>query len=59
MPMRVMFEESNDPKVEVKTFSFDKIHRVVDYMKDGMHDLVAANQARSRVQSRHWWDTRN
>ena len=36
MHMRVMSEESNDPKVEVKTLSFDKIDRVVDYMKDGM-----------------------
>ena len=51
VPMRVMFEESNDPKVEVKTLSFDEIHRVVHYMKDGMHDRVAAKQARSRVKS--------
>ena len=28
VPMRVMFEESNDPKVEVKTLSFDKMDRV-------------------------------
>ena len=38
VPMRVILEESNDPKVEVKTFSFDEIDRVVHYMKDGMHD---------------------
>ena len=57
--MRVMFEESNDPKVEVKTLSFDEIDRVVLYMKDGMHDRVAAKQARSRVKSPHWWDDQN
>ena len=56
VPMRVMFEESNDPKVEVQTLSLDEIDRVVHYMKDGMHDRVAAKQARSRVKSPHWWD---
>ena len=59
VPMRVNFEESNDPKVEVQTLSFDKIDRVVHYMKDGMHDRVAAKQARSRVKSPHWWDDQN
>ena len=59
VPMRVMFEESNDPKVEVKTSSFDEIDRVVHYMKDGMHVGVAAKQARSRVNSPHWWDDQN
>ena len=59
MPMRVMFQESNDPKVEVKTLSFGGIDRVVHYMKDGMHDRVAAKQARSRVKSPHWWDDQN
>ena len=57
--MRVLFEESNDPKVEVKTLSFDEIDRVVHYMNDGMHDRVAAKQARSRVKSPHWWDDQN
>ena len=56
MPMRVMFEGSNDPGVEVKTLSFDEIDGVVHYMKDGMHDRVVAKQARSRVKSPHWWD---
>ena len=56
MPMRVMFEESNDPKVEVKTLSFDEIDRVVHYMKDGMHYCVAAKQGRNRVKSPHWWE---
>ena len=51
--MRVMFEESNDPKVEVMTLSTDEIDHVVHYMKDGMHDRVAATQARSRVKSPH------
>ena len=51
VPMSIMFEDSNDPKVEVKTMSFDEIDRVVYYMKDGMHDRVAAKEARSRVKS--------
>ena len=59
VPMRVMFEDTNDAKVEVKTLSFDKIDRVVHYMRDGMHDRVAAKQARSRVKSPHWWDNQN
>ena len=59
VPMRVMFEESNDLKVEVKTLSFDEIDRVVYYMKGGMHDRLASKQARSRVISPHWWDDQN
>ena len=59
MPMRVMFEEGNDPKVEVKTLSFDEVDRAVHCMKDGMHDRVAAKQARGRVKSPHWWDDQN
>ena len=59
VPMRFMFEESNDPKVEVKTFSFDEIDHVVHYMKVGMHERVAAKQARSQVKSPHWWDDQN
>ena len=57
--MRVMFEDSNDPKVEVKTLSFDEIDRVVHYMKDGIHDRMAAKKARSRVKSPHCWDNQN
>ena len=59
MPMRVMFEEGNDPKAEVKTLMFEEINRVVHYMKDGMHDRVAAKQARSRVKSSQRWDDQN
>ena len=29
VPLRVMFQDSNDPKVEVKTLSFDEIATVV------------------------------
>ena len=56
VPMRVMFQESNDPKVEVKTLSFDEMDRVVHFMKDRMHDRVPAKQARSRVKCPQWWD---
>ena len=54
--MSVMFEESNNPEVEIKTLAFDEIDRVIHYMKDGMPDGVTAKQARSRVKSPHWWD---
>ena len=59
VPMRVMFEGSSDPKLEVKVLSFHIIDRVVRYMKGGMHDCVAAKLARSRVKSLHWWEDRN
>ena len=59
VPMRVMSEESNAPKVEVKTLSLHGLHRLFHYMKDGMHDRVAAKLARSRVKFPHWWDDRN
>ena len=59
VPMRVMFEESNDPKVEVNALSFDEIDRVVHYMHDGMQDRVAAKQARARFKSPHSWDDQN
>ena len=52
VPMRVMFGESNDPRVEVKTLSFDEIDHVVHYMKDEMHNRVA-------VKSPHCWDDQN
>ena len=56
MPVRVMCDQSNDPKAEVKTLSFDEIDCVVHYMRDGMHDRVAAKQTRSQVKSPYWWD---
>ena len=59
MPMRVMYEDSNNSKVEMKSLSFDEIDRVVGYMKDGMHYRGAAKQARSRVKSPHWWNDQN
>ena len=59
VPIRVMFEESKDLKVEVQTLSFDEIDRAVHYMNDGMCDHVAAKQARAWVKSAHWWDDQN
>ena len=59
MPMSVMSEESNDPKIEVHSLSFDDIDCVVHYMKDEMNDGVAAKQAPSWVKSPHWWDNEN
>ena len=48
MPMRVVFQDSTDLRAEVRTLLFDEIARVAHYMKDGMHDRVAAKEARSR-----------
>ena len=42
-PKRVMFQENDDRKVQVKTLSSDKIDGVVHCMKDGMHDSVVIN----------------
>ena len=54
MPMRVMFEESKDPKVEVGTLLFHEIDSLGDHMKYGMHKRVAAKQARSHIKCPHW-----
>ena len=59
VPIRVMFEESNNPKVAINTLSSDDMDRVVHYMKDGMHDRVAAKQATARVKYLHWSDDQN
>ena len=59
VPMWVMFEDNNDPKVEVKTLSFDEIDGVIHDMEDGMHDRMAAQEATSRVKSPHWWEDQN
>ena len=52
-PMRVKFKDNDKLKMEVKTWSLDEMDRVVDYMNDGLHDSVAARQARSPAQSPH------
>ena len=42
LPMRNVFEDSNNPEVKVKLLSFDKIDRSVHCMNDGVHGREAA-----------------
>ena len=45
--------------MEFKTLAFDEIDGVVHYIKECMHDHVAAKRARSQVKCPHWWDNQN
>ena len=59
VPMRVIFEpkEGTDQPIEgIDVLSHAEIHRVVNYMRMGMHDGVAAKKRRAMVTSPHWWD---
>ena len=59
VPMRVMFEpkEGTDQPVDgIDILSHSEIDDVVNYMRMGMHDRVAAKKKRAMVTSPHWWD---
>ena len=59
VPMRVMFElkEGTDQPVDgINVLSHAEIDDVVNYMRTGMHDRVAAKKVRAMVTSPHWWD---
>ena len=59
VPMRVMFEpkEGTDQPMEgIDVLSHAEIDHVVNYMRMGMHDRVAARKGRAMVTSPHWWD---
>ena len=59
VPMRVMFEAkegTDQPKDGIDVLSHAEIDHVVNYMRMGMHDRVAAKKGRARVTSPHWWD---
>ena len=59
VPMRVMFEpkEGTDQPVDgIDVLSHAEIHHVLNYMRMGMHDRVAAKKGRAMVTSPHWWD---
>ena len=58
MPMMVMFEEKSDATETVDVLSHSEIHRVIAYMRMGMHDRVAAREERAQAKSPHWWDDR-
>ena len=59
VPMRVMFEpkEGTDQAMDgIVVLSHAEIDHVVNYMRMGMHDRVAAKKGRAMVTSPHWWD---
>ena len=59
VPMRVMFEPkegTDQPMDGIDVLSHAKIDHVINYMRMGMHDLVAAKKGRAMVTSPYWWD---
>ena len=59
VPMRVMFEpkEGTDQPLDgIDVLSHAEIDRIVNYMRMGMHDRVAAKKRRAMVTSLHWCD---
>ena len=59
VPMKVMFEpkEGTDQPIDgIDVLSHAEIDHVVNYMRMGMHDRVAAKKRRAMVTSPHWWD---
>ena len=59
VPMWVTFEpkEGTDQPVDgIDILSRAEIDHVVNYMRMGMHDRVAAKKRRAMVTSPHWWD---
>ena len=59
VPMRVMFqtkEGTYQPMDGIDVLSHAEIDHVVNNMRLGMHDRVAAKKGRDMVTSPHWWD---
>ena len=59
VPMRVMFEPkegTDQPMDGIDVLPHAEIDDVVNYMRMGMHDRVAAKKRRAMVTSPHWWD---
>ena len=59
VPMRVMFEPKagmDQPMDGIDVLSHAEIDHVVNYMRMGMHDRVAAKKGRAMVTSPHWRD---
>ena len=57
VPMRVMFEPkegTDQPMDGIDVLSHAEIDHVVNYMRMGMHDRVAAKKGRAMVTSPHW-----
>ena len=61
VPMRVMFEpkEGTDQPIDgIDILSHSEIGHIVNYMRMGMHDRVAAKKGPDMLTSPHWWDDR-
>ena len=59
VPVRVMFEPkegTNHPIDGIDVLSHAEIDHVINYMRMGMHDWVAAKKGRAMVTSPHCWD---
>ena len=59
VPMKIMFEpkEGTDQPIDgIDVLSDAEIDDVVNYMRMGMHDRVAAKKRRAVVTSLHWWE---
>ena len=59
VPLKVMFEpkEGTDHPIDgIDVLSHAEIDDVVNYMRMGMHDRVAAKKRRAMVTSPHWWN---
>ena len=59
VPMRVIFEPkegTDQPMDGIDVLSHTDIDLVVNYMRMGMHDRVAAKKGRAMFTSPHWWD---
>ena len=59
VPMRVMFgpkEGRDQPMDAIDVLSYAEIDHVVNYMRMGMHNRVAAKKRRAMVTSPNWWD---
>ena len=57
--MRVMFEPkegTDQPMDGIDILSHAEIDYIVNYMRMGMHDRVAAKKRRAMVTSPHCWD---
>ena len=57
VPMRAMFEPeegTDQPMDGIDVLSHAEIHHIVNYMRMGMHDRVAAKKGRAMVTSPHW-----
>ena len=49
-------EGTDQPIDDINILSRSEINHVVNYMRMGMHDRVAAKKRRDMVTSPHWWD---